>query len=80
MDNEKQHPLKLSLGQIALRDTAIRQIGGLLSTLERLDLITSEQSDKEVIIDVRNDLKNHVDLFNKWFGTSPIDPDFTETG
>jgi len=78
MSNEKQHGLQLSLGQIALRDIAIRQIGGLLSTLERLDRITSEQSDKEVIVDVRNDLKNHVDLFNKWFGTSPIDPNFNE--
>jgi hypothetical protein len=78
VDNEKQHPLKLSLGQIALRDIAIRQTGGLLSTLERLDRITREQSDKEVIIDVRNDLKNRVDLRNERCGTSPIDPDFTE--
>jgi len=73
MSNKKLHPLELSLGQIGLRDMAVQQIGELLGTLERLNLITSEQADKEVIMDIRNDLKTHVDMFANWFGTSPIE-------
>ena len=73
MSNKKLHPLKLSPEQIALRDIAVQQIGELLATLERLDRITGDQADKEVIMDIRNDLKNHIDLFGQWFGTSPIE-------
>ena len=73
MSSKKQTPLKLSHGQIALRDIAVQQIGELLATLERLDRITGDQADKEVIMDIRNDLKNHIDLFGQWFGTSPIE-------
>ena len=73
MSNENLYPLKLSTEQIALRDVAVKQIGELLATLERLDRITGDQADEEVIMDIRNDLKNHVDLFGQWFGTSPIE-------
>ena len=73
MSNMKLHPLKLSTEQIALRDVAVQQIGELLATLERLDRITSDQADKEVIMDIRNDLKNHIDLFGQRFGTSPTE-------
>ena len=73
MSEPKLHPLKLSPEQIALRDIAVQQIAELLATLERLDRITGDQADKEVIMDIRNDLKNHIDLFGQWFGTSPIE-------
>jgi len=73
MSEPKLHPLKLSPEQIALRDIAVQQIGELLTTLERLDRITGGQADKEVIMDIRNDLNNHIDLFANWFGTSPIE-------
>ena len=73
MSEPKLHPMKLSPEQIALRDIAVQQIGELLATLERLDRITGDQADKEVIMDIRNDLKNHIDLFGQWFGTSPIE-------
>ena len=71
--NEKLHPLKLSADQITLRDIAIKQIGELLATLGRLDAITGEQADTEVIIDIRSDLNHGVDLLNRWFGTSPVE-------
>lgn len=73
MSNKKLHPLKLSLGQIALRDIAVQQIGELLQTLERLDRITGEQADTEVISDIRHDLNHAVELFAEWFGTSPVE-------
>lgn len=73
MTDKKFHPLKLSLGQIALRDIAVQQIGELLQTLERLDAISGEQADREVIMDIQNDLKHHMVLFAEWFGTSPIE-------
>lgn len=73
MSNKKQTPLKLSPGQIALRDIVLQQIGELLGTLDRLDAITGDQPDTEVIMDIRNDLKNHIDLFGQWSGTSPIE-------
>ena len=73
MIDKKQTPLKLSLGQIGLRNIALNQIAALLGTLERLDAITGVQADSEVIMDIRNDLTNHIDLFNKWFGTSPVE-------
>lgn len=69
----KLHPLQLSLGQIALRDMALGYIRELQATLNRLDAITGEQADKEVIADIRNDLNHHIDLFTNWFGTSPIE-------
>ena len=73
MSSKKQTPLKLSHGQIALRDIAIQQIGELHCTLDRLDAITGGQADSEVIMDIRNDLKNQIDLFGQWFGTSPVE-------
>ncbi len=73
VSSKKQTPLKLSPGQIALRDIVLQQIGELLGTLDRLDAITGEQADTEVIMDIRTDLKNHIDLFGQWFGTSPIE-------
>ena len=73
MTDKKLHPLKLSMGQIALRDIAVQQIGELLKTLERLDAITGEQSDREVISDIQSELNRHVELFAEWFGTSPVD-------
>jgi len=73
MRNKKLHPLKLSTEQIALRDMAVQQTGELLRTLERLDAITSNQADTEVIMDIRNDLTHHLELFAEWFGTSPIE-------
>lgn len=73
MSDKKLHPLKLSLGQIALRDIAVQQIGELLKTLERLDRITGDQADTEVISDIRSDLNHAVDLFANWFGTSPVE-------
>lgn len=73
MSSKKLHPLKLSPEQIALRDTAVQQIGELLATLQRLDAITGKQADKEVISDIRHDLEHAVDLFGQWFGTSPIE-------
>ena len=73
MNRKKQTPLKLSPVQITLRDNARHQIGELLGTLDRLDAITGDQADTEVIMDIRNDLKNHVDRLNNWFGTSPIE-------
>lgn len=71
--NEKLHPLKLSADQITLRDIAIKQISELLATLGRLDAITGEQADTEVIGDIRSDLNHGVDLLNRWFGTSPVE-------
>ncbi|MDA1230309.1 MAG: hypothetical protein O2856_06005 [Planctomycetota bacterium] len=73
MSEPKLHPLKLSPEQIALRDIAVQQIGELLATLQRLDAITGKQADTEVISDIRHDLKNHIDLFGQWFGTSPVE-------
>ena len=73
MSDKKLHPLKLSLEQIALRDIAVQQIGELQCTLERLIEITSTQADTEVIMDIRNDLNHHLELFAEWFGTSPIE-------
>ena len=70
---QKQTPLKLSLGQIGLRNIALNQINGLLGTLKRLDAITGEQADKEVIADIRHDLEHGIDLLKHWFGTSPIE-------
>ncbi len=73
MNQKKQTPLKLSLGQIGLRNIALNQIDGLLGTLGRLDAITGEQADKEVIMDIRHDLEHAVELLKHWFGTSPIE-------
>lgn len=73
MNSKKQTLLKLSPEQIALRDIAVQQIGELLATLESLDRITGNQADTEVVMDIRNDLKNHIDLFGQWFCTSPIE-------
>ena len=73
MSDKKLHPLKLSQDQIALRDIAVQRIGELLATLEHLDRIIGDQADKEVIMDIRSDLKNHIDLFGQWFGTSPVE-------
>lgn len=73
MTSKRLHPLKLSLGQIALRDIAVQQIGELLKTLERLDSITGVQSDREVISDIQSELNRHIELFAEWFGTSPIE-------
>lgn len=73
MSNEKLHPLTLTAEQIELRDMAVQQIGELQKTLQRLVALTGEQADREVIGDIRSDLTNHIELFSKWFGTSPID-------
>ena len=73
MNSKKQTPLKLSPGQIALRDIVLQQIGELPATLERLDAITGRQADTEVISDIRHDLEHAVELFGQWFGTSPIE-------
>ena len=73
LSDQQQTPLTLSPGQIALRDIAIQQISKLLGTLDRLEAITGEQADKEVVMDIRNDLKQAIVLFTKWFGTSPVD-------
>ena len=73
MSEPKLHPLKLSPEQIALRDIAVQEINELLATLEHLDRITGDQADKEVIMDIRSDLNHHLELFAKWFGTSPIE-------
>ena len=73
MNDKKLHPLRLSTEQIALRDMAVQQIRELQSTLGRLDGITTNQGDTEVIMDVRNDLNHHLELFAEWFGTSPIE-------
>lgn len=73
MSNEKLHPLKLTAEQIELRDIAVQQIGELQTTLKRLDAITGKQADREVIGDIRSNLTNHIELFSKWFGTSPIE-------
>ncbi len=56
-----------------LRDIAVQQIVELQTTLKRLDAITGKQADREVIGDIRSNLKNHIELFSKWFGTSPIE-------
>ena len=40
---------------------------------DALDRITGDRADKELIMDIRNDLKNHIDLFGQWFGTSPTE-------
>ena len=73
MTDTKLHPLKLTAVQIELRDLAVQKITQLLSTLQQLDGITGEQADREVIADIRNDLNHHIELFSKWFGTSPIE-------
>lgn len=73
MTDKKLHPLKLSLGQIALRDIALEQIAGLQGTLQRLQAITAEQADTEVISDIDSDLQHAVELLKCWFGTSPIE-------
>jgi hypothetical protein len=73
MSNEKLHPLKLTAEQIELRDIAVQQIGELQTTLKRLDAITGKQADREVIGDIQSNLANHIELFSKWFGTSPIE-------
>lgn len=73
MTDTKLHPLKLTAEQIELRDLAVQKIAELLATLQQLDGITGEQADTEVIGDIRSDLNNHIELFSKWFGTSPIE-------
>ncbi len=73
MSNEKLHPLKLTAEQIELRDIAVQQIGELQKTLKRLDAVTGKQADREVISDIQSNLANHIELFSKWFGTSPIE-------
>ena len=73
MSKDKLHPLELTVEQIELRDLAVQKIAELLATLQDLDDITGEQADREVIGDIRSDLNNHIELFAKWFGTSPID-------
>ena len=56
-----------------MRPCTFTQIGEQQGTSDRLDAITGEQADKEVVIDIRNDLKQAIVLFTKWFGTSPVD-------
>ena len=73
MTDTKLPPLKLTAVQIELRDLAVQKITQLLSSLQQLDGITGEQADREVIADIRNDLNHHIELFSKWFGTSPIE-------
>ena len=73
MTDTKLHPLTLTAEQIKLRDIAVQKIAELLATLQQLDGITGEQADTEVISDIRNDLSHHIELFSKWFGTSPIE-------
>jgi hypothetical protein len=71
-----QSPLKLSMGQIALKCIAIEQIRELNLTVLRLLAITSEQADQEVLDDIPSDTNNHIKLLLKWFGTHPMDADF----
>lgn len=73
MSKDKLHPLQLTAEQIELRDLAVQKITELLATLQQLDAVTGEQADTEVIGDIRSDLNHHVELFAKWFGTSPIE-------
>ena len=73
MSNEKLHPLTLTTEQIELRDSALQQIHDLQTTLQRLVAVTGAQPDLEVIGDIRSDLTHHIELFLKWFGTSPIE-------
>jgi hypothetical protein len=73
MTDTKLHPLKLTAEQTELRDLVTQKIAELLATLQQLDAITGEQADREVIADIRNDLNHHLELFSKWFGTSPIE-------
>lgn len=73
MSKDKLHPLQLTAEQIELRDLAVQKITELLATLQQLDAVTGEQADTEVIGDIRSDLNNHLELFAKWFGTSPIE-------
>jgi hypothetical protein len=73
MNDDKLHPLTLTAEQIELRDVALQQIDELRQTLARLDGVTGTQADREVIADIRSNLANDVELFSKWFGTSPTE-------
>ena len=73
MTDTKLHPLTLTAEQIELRDLAVQKIAELLTTLQQLDGVTGEQADTEVIADIRNDLNHHLELFARWFGTSPVE-------
>ena len=73
MSKDKFHPLKLTAEQIELRNLAVQKIAELLATLQQLDAVTGEQADREVIADIWGDLNHHLELFAKWFGTSPIE-------
>lgn len=73
MNTDKLHPLTLTAQQIELRDVALQQIGELRQTLDRLDAVTGTTADREVIADIRSNLTNDIELFSRWFGTSPIE-------
>ena len=75
-----QKPSSLSPDQESLRDVALTQLQDVLTTLEKLQAITSEQSDREAVQDARGDVNAAAGLLRDWYGTEPeLTDDGSET-